>query len=189
MDNPLLIVGLGNPGPKYAANRHNVGFMVVDALVDRWRAPAPREKFQGLFTKATCSREEAVLLQPLTFMNLSGDSVQRAMRFFKIGLDRVIVVHDELDVPFGELRLKQGGGTAGHNGLKSIVQCCGGNDFLRLRFGIGRPRSSRPEGYVLSDFPAVERAELPDLVDRAADGVEAVLRHGPSAAMNRFNRR
>jgi len=115
--------------------------------------------------------------------------VQRAMRFFKVGLDRLLVIHDEMDLPFGELKLKQGGGTAGHNGLKSIVQCCGGNGFLRLRFGIGRPRSSRPENYVLSDFAAIERAELPDLVDRAAAGTEQVLRRGASVAMNRFNRR
>jgi len=180
---------LGNPGPKYAANRHNVGFMVVDTLRARWDAPALREKFQGLFSKASYRQEEAVLLEPMTFMNLSGDSVQRAMRFFKVPLSRLLVIHDEMDLPFGQLRLKQGGGTAGHNGLKSIVQCCGGNDFLRLRFGIGRPRSSRPESYVLSDFAAVEKAELPDCVDKAAAGVEAVLKSGQTVAMNRFNRR
>jgi PTH1 family peptidyl-tRNA hydrolase len=189
VDAPLLIVGLGNPGPKYADNRHNIGFMVVDALAERWSAPALREKFQGRFTKATHSREEAVLLEPLTFMNLSGDSVQRAMRFFKIPLKRLLVIHDEMDLPFGQLRLKQAGGTAGHNGLKSIIKCCGGNGFLRLRFGIGRPRSSRPEGYVLSDFASIERAELPDAIERAAVGVESVLTRGSAAAMNAFNRR
>jgi len=189
VDAPLLIVGLGNPGPKYANNRHTVGFMVVDALAERWGAPALRDKFQGMFAKACFARREALLLKPMTFMNLSGDSVQRAMRFFKVPLTNVLVIHDEMDLPFGQLRLKLGGGTAGHNGLKSMIQCCGGNDFVRLRFGIDRPRSGRPEGYVLSDFAAVERAELPDVIDRAAVGVEDVLRDGAALAMNRFNRR
>ena len=120
-------------------------------------------------------------------MNLSGESVQAAMRFFKVPLERVIVLHDELDLPFGTVRIKIGGGTAGHNGLKSIVQHGGGNSFVRLRIGIGRPRSGRPEGYVLSDFPAIERAELPDVLDGAVDMVASVLADGPQAAMNRHH--
>jgi PTH1 family peptidyl-tRNA hydrolase len=182
-----LVVGLGNPGTKYAGNRHNVGFMVVDALVDRWSAPALRDKFKGEFAKTDFGDRDVVLLKPQTYMNLSGESVQPAMQFFKIALGRVVVVHDELDLPFGEVRIKVGGGAAGHNGLKSIIQHGGGNGFIRVRVGIGRPRSGRPEGYVLSDFAAIERAELPDVLERAAVAVEGIVRDGPQKAMNRLH--
>lgn len=182
-----LITGLGNPGPQYEGNRHNVGFMVIDRLVDRWRAPSLRDKFKGEFTRSSFRGEEAVLLEPLTFMNLSGESVRPAMQFFKIALGEVIVIHDELDLPFGEVRIKVGGGAAGHNGLKSITQHGGGNGYLRVRVGIGRPRSGRPEGYVLSDFAAIERAELPDVLDRAAAAVEGILVDGAQKAMNRLH--
>jgi len=182
-----LITGLGNPEPQYEGNRHNVGFMVIDRLVDRWRAPSLREKFKGEFAKASFRGEDAVLLEPMTFMNLSGESVRPAMQFFKIALGEVIVIHDELDLPFGEVRIKVGGGAAGHNGLKSIIQHGGGNGFLRVRVGIGRPRSGRPEGYVLSDFAAIERAELPDVLDRAAAAVEGILVDGAPKAMNRLH--
>ncbi|MBW2507411.1 MAG: aminoacyl-tRNA hydrolase, partial [Deltaproteobacteria bacterium] len=135
-----LIAGLGNPGPKYANNRHNVGFMVVDELRRRWGASAFRDKFKGEFTKVRVGSDEVVLLKPLTYMNLSGESVQAAMRFFKVPLEQVVCVHDELDLEFGVVRLKVGGGTAGHNGLRSMVQHCGGPGFVRCRVGIGRPR-------------------------------------------------
>jgi len=184
-----LIVGLGNPGPKYAGNRHNVGFMVTDRLAERWRASDWREKFSGRFTKTTVGGEDVVLLQPLTYMNLSGESVQKAMRFFKIGLDELVVVHDELDHGYGEIRIKVGGGTAGHNGLKSIVQHGGGNGFTRIRFGIGRPRHGPVDKYVLSDFDSEERIETESLVERAADMAEAVVRDGTDGAMRKFHRR
>ncbi len=182
-----LVAGLGNPGTKYAGNRHNVGFMVVDALADRWSAPALRDKFKGEFAKADFGGRDVVLLKPMTYMNLSGESVQPAMKFFKVALGGVVVVHDELDLPFGEVRIKVGGGAAGHNGLKSIIQHGGGNGFVRVRVGIGRPRSGAVEGYVLSDFAAIERAELPDVLDRAALAVEGILRDGPQKAMNRLH--
>ncbi|MBO6939146.1 MAG: aminoacyl-tRNA hydrolase [Deltaproteobacteria bacterium] len=184
-----LIVGLGNPGPKYAGNRHNVGFMVTHHLAERWRAPAWREKFSGLFTKTTLGGEDVVLLEPMTYMNLSGESVQKAMRFFKVSLDQVVVVHDELDHPFGEMKIKVGGGTAGHNGLKSIVQHCGGNGFTRIRFGIGRPRHGAVDKYVLSDFSSEESIETDTLIERAADMAEAVVRDGTEKAMRKFHRR
>ncbi len=183
----FLVTGLGNPGAKYAGNRHNVGFMVVDALADRWSAPALREKFKGEFAKETFGGEDVLLLKPMTFMNLSGESVQPAMQFFKVDLARVVVVHDELDLPFGEVRIKVGGGAAGHNGLKSIIQHGGGNGFVRVRVGIGRPRSGRPEGYVLSDFAAIERAELPDVLEKAAKAVEGIVKYGPQKTMNRLH--
>jgi PTH1 family peptidyl-tRNA hydrolase len=182
-----LVVGLGNPGPQYAGNRHNVGFMVVEELASRAGGGPFREKFSGLFTKVSLGAEDVVLLKPETFMNVSGESVQKAMKFFKVPLKDVVVVHDELDLEFDAARIKKAGGAAGHNGLKSVMQHCGGDGFLRLRVGIGRPRSGRVEGYVLSDFDSSERAELPDVVARCANGVEAIVREGVGPAMNGFN--
>ncbi len=184
-----LIAGLGNPGPKYAGNRHNVGFMVVDELARRWGAPSFREKFKGEFTKVRVGDDEAVLLKPMTYMNLSGESVQAAMRFFKVPLDQVLCIHDELDLDFGVLRLKLGGGTAGHNGLRSMVQHCGGPDFIRCRVGIGRPARGRPEQYVLSDFSSLERVELPMVLELGGDMVETTIRDGVRQAMNRHHGR
>ncbi|MEM9193702.1 MAG: aminoacyl-tRNA hydrolase [Myxococcota bacterium] len=181
-----LVVGLGNPGPKYQGHRHNIGFMVVDALQGHWGAPDYREKFKGQFTKTALQGEDVVLLKPQTFMNLSGESAQKAMAFFKVDQDKVLVVHDELDLPFGTLRIKKGGGVAGHNGLKSMSQHCGGADYLRLRFGVGRPPRSGAS-YVLSDFSAAERAELPDLIALARAMVEETVLAGPASAMNRFH--
>ena len=180
----LLVVGLGNPGPKYAGNRHNVGFMTVDRLCERTKASAPREKFSGHFTKVDWHGHEVVLLRPSTYMNLSGESVQKAMSFFKVSLKDVVVVHDELDLPWQTVRIKVGGGHAGHNGLRSIVQQCGGQEFTRVRIGIGRPVHGMVESWVLADFDTASRAELPDVIDRAADMVEGVVKLGPTAAMN-----
>jgi PTH1 family peptidyl-tRNA hydrolase len=182
-----LVVGLGNPGPKYARNRHNVGFMVVERLAERAKNSDFREKFEGLFCKTQFRGHDVVMLQPMTYMNLSGQSVQQAMRFFRVSRQELVVVHDELDLPFGEFRLKVGGGTAGHNGLRSIVQQCGGQDFARLRVGIGKPRSGSVEGYVLGDFSSAEAADLPDVLDRAADCLGCLITDGVQVAMNRFN--
>ncbi|MFW6049882.1 MAG: aminoacyl-tRNA hydrolase [Myxococcota bacterium] len=185
-----LVAGLGNPGSKYAMNRHNVGFMVVDRLAERSRAGAFRDKFKGKLAKGRLGDTQVVLLKPMTYMNLSGESVAPAMKFFKVRLDRLVVVHDELDLPFGVLRIKEGGGTAGHNGLRSIVKHCGGGGFARLRMGIGRPSGKQPvEAWVLSDFDVSERAELDELLDRAAEALEVLLVEGVRAAMNRFHAR
>jgi PTH1 family peptidyl-tRNA hydrolase len=181
-----LVVGLGNPGRKYERNRHNVGFMVVDRLRAAHGLPDFREKFSGLFTKG----DALALLEPQTFMNLSGDSVQPAAAFLKVDPGEIVVVHDELDLPWGEVRLKVGGGHAGHNGLRSLIQRLGTPEFVRVRVGIGRP----PPGFrgdvadfVLADFDAMERAELPDVVDRAASAVDRVRKDGVAAAMNALN--
>jgi len=184
-----LIAGLGNPGPKYAGNRHNVGFMVADELARRWGAPSFRDKFKGEFTKVAVGDDDVVLLKPMTFMNLSGESVQAAMRFFKVPLDRVVCVHDELDLDFGVVRLKVGGGTAGHNGLRSMVAHAGGPGFVRCRVGVGRPARGRPEHYVLSDFNSLERVELGMVLELAADMVEMTVRDGARQAMNRHHDR
>lgn len=186
----LLVVGLGNPGRSYAANRHNVGFMVADELASAAGADSFRSKFNGEYTKVEMSGKEVVLLKPHTFMNDSGRSVQAAMAFFKPRIDQVLVVHDELDLPYGTIRLKAGGGHAGHNGLRSIMACIGAGDFGRIRFGIGRP----PPGfrgevadYVLSNFDSIERSELPDLLKKASETVLEVATRGLSAAMNVHN--
>ncbi|MFO0694905.1 MAG: aminoacyl-tRNA hydrolase [Polyangiales bacterium] len=184
----FLVAGLGNPGPKYAQNRHNLGFLVVERFADRFGAAPFKDKFKGRFTKAAVGPHDVVLLEPLTYMNLSGESVQPAMAFFRVEPGRVICVHDELDLPYGTVRIKVGGGAAGHNGLKSLIQHCG-QDFVRIRMGIGRPPKGSTESYVLGDFPAAERAELPDFLDRACDALEAIVRDGVGPAMNKHNQK
>jgi peptidyl-tRNA hydrolase, PTH1 family len=182
-----LVVGLGNPGSKYSGHRHNVGFMVVDRLAQAHAREPFREKFLGLFAKAALESGELGLLKPQTFMNLSGTSVQKAQSFFKLDIGQIVVVHDELDLPFGTLRVKQAGGTAGHNGLKSIVQHCGGPDFVRVRVGIGRPRSGSGERHVLSDFSQDECLELPNVLESASLAIGDIVLRGVQVAMNRHN--
>jgi len=184
----LLIVGLGNAGARYAAHRHNVGFMVVDRFAEQHAAPAFREKFSGAFGKLRVGDRDLGLLKPGTFMNLSGRSVQAALRFFKLELPALVVVHDELDLPFGTVRIKQGGGTAGHNGLASIVESCGSQDFCRLRVGVKEPGRGGAD-YVLSDFSAAQSAELPDVLERASAALADIVLRGVQAAMNVHNQK
>jgi peptidyl-tRNA hydrolase, PTH1 family len=188
----LLVVGLGNPGREYAAHRHNAGFMAVDEIARRIDADAFRPKFSGECARVEIAGEPAVLLKPLTYMNESGRSVQPAMAFFKVSPAELVVLHDELDIPFGEVRLTLGGGHAGHNGLRSIMSAVGTGDFGRVRLGVGRP----PPGfrgevadYVLSGFDAGERAALPDLIEKARAAVLDVARRGFGPAMNACNTR
>lgn len=188
----LLIVGLGNPGPRYARNRHNCGFEVLDGLRRRIDAPSWRDKFHGDFARATLGKDDVALLRPMTYMNDSGRSVQAAMTFFRVPEARLLVVHDELDLPFGTLRLKEGGGHAGHNGLRSIFEHLGSGDFHRLRVGIGRPPrgwSAEVADWVLSDFSAEERAELPAVVTKAVNALLDVGVRGIAAATNALNTR
>jgi PTH1 family peptidyl-tRNA hydrolase len=183
-----LITGLGNPGAKYAHHRHNVGFMAVERLREASGSPAYRQQFQGSFCKIQLGGEDVGLLLPGTFMNQSGRAVQQALHFFKIPRTDLIVVHDELDLAFGVLRIKVGGGTAGHNGLSSIVEQCGGQDFCRVRIGIGRPRSGPVEGHVLSDFSRDESQALPSVLERATAALTDVVVRGAGPAMNVHNR-
>jgi PTH1 family peptidyl-tRNA hydrolase len=188
----ILVVGLGNPGREYAAHRHNVGFMAVDELARRVGADAPRDRFSGTCARAEIAGEPAVLLRPMTFMNASGDSVQPAAAFFKIEPADIVVLHDELDLPFGDVRLKHGGGHAGHNGLRSIMERLGTGDFGRVRIGIGRPPPGfRGEvaSFVLSGFDPTERAALPDLLKKAGDSVLDIARRGFASAMKDRNTR
>jgi PTH1 family peptidyl-tRNA hydrolase len=187
-----LIVGLGNPGRAYEGNRHNVGFMTADDLRRAERMQDFKAKFSGVWTRGEIGGAPVAILEPQTFMNLSGDSVQPAVAFLKVATSDVVVVHDELDLPFGDVRVKVGGGHAGHNGLRSIMGRLGSPDIVRVRIGIGRP----PPGwrgevadYVLHDFDASERAELPDVLARACDAVRRVVKEGASAAMNVINQK
>jgi PTH1 family peptidyl-tRNA hydrolase len=185
-----LLVGLGNPGSRYAGNRHNAGFMVVDELWRRAGAPAPREKLGAQLSEATLAGEHVLFCKPQEFMNCSGLAVQRAAAFWKIPPAQAVVVHDEMDVPFGRLKLGFAGGTGGHNGLQSIIQEWGSPDFARVRFGIGRPPAQWDAAdYVLADFADDERRLLPDLIGEAADATETIVKRGLQAAMNRFNKR
>lgn len=188
-----LIVGLGNPGREYERHRHNIGFMVVEALLSRARAQLNQEKFAARVGQGTLAGERVLFVEPQTFMNLSGRSVAEAARFYKVPVADVLVIHDELDLPLGRLQLKAGGGSGGHNGLKSIVSSLGDEGFIRLRFGIGKPEGpnarERVAGYVLSNFDDGERRELDTLTDRAMDMTEIWIREGLSVAMNRFNRK
>lgn len=180
-----LVVGLGNPGPKYRKNRHNIGFMVVDELLRRAGA-STKEKFKGQWARVSLRGQDVVLLEPMTFMNLSGESVRGAADFFRVEVSNIVVVHDELDLPFGKVKVKQGGGHAGHNGLRSVTQHMG-SDYGRVRCGIGRPLSGAPAAWVLNDFPASDGPWVQQMVDTAADAVEAILAQGMAAAMNQFN--
>lgn len=166
-------VGLGNPGAKHALDRHNIGFMVVDAIADDHGFGSESVKFSGLARSGVIEGQKILILKPTTFMNKSGLSVQKAMAFFKVPLDRVTVFHDELDLAPGKVRVKMGGGLAGHNGLKSINQMCGGPDFQRIRLGIGHPgHKDRVSGYVLSGFAKDEinmRDDVCNGIGRYAD--------------------
>lgn len=184
----LLLVGLGNPGAEYAHNRHNVGFMVAERVRRRIAgAPAFREKFSGEIAKGTIDGTDFVVLRPLTFMNLSGRSVQRAAAFFQVPVGDIIVVHDDLDLPFETVRVKLGGGSGGHNGLKSVTELLGSPEYVRVRLGIGRPRQGSAEDYVLSDFDAMEAAELDGVLERATEAVMSIAKRGVGRTMNEFN--
>lgn len=182
-----LIAGLGNPGAKYDGTRHNIGFMVVDELARRFGAPSFQKSFNGLISKITVGADTLVLLKPQTFMNLSGQSVQGAMTFFKLPLERVIVVHDELDLPPGRLRVKEGGGHGGHNGLRDISKRVGG-DYIRLRLGIGRPEHKGDEAnHVLKPFTAAEGPVISQSIDYGADCIERMLKNGLKEAQAHFH--
>jgi peptidyl-tRNA hydrolase, PTH1 family len=185
-----LLVGLGNPGPRYARNRHNAGFMVLDELCRRAGAPAPRLKLGAELTEATLGGQRVLFCKPMEFMNCSGQAVQRAAAFWKIQPEKAVVVHDELDVPFGRLKLGSGGGTGGHNGMASIIQEWGSPSFARVRFGIGRPPAGWDTAdYVLADFADDERRQLAGIISEAADATETIVKSGLHTAMNRFNKR
>jgi peptidyl-tRNA hydrolase, PTH1 family len=184
------VVGLGNPGPRYERTRHNVGALVLDELLERTGSRLKSHKSGALVAETRLGGRPALLARPTSFMNESGRPVGALLRYYKLPPSRLVVVHDELDVHFEEVRVKLGGGTAGHNGLNSLVSHLGTKDFVRVRVGVSRPRhGADPADYVLSEFGSAERKELPFVIGRAADAVEAVLADGVERAMNATNTR
>jgi PTH1 family peptidyl-tRNA hydrolase len=186
----FLVVGLGNPGRQYQGNRHNVGFRIVDQLAARAGISSPREKYGAELFEIALGGERVLLCKPMEFMNLSGQAVQKLAGFHKIPAASTIVVHDELDVPFGRLKLAAGGGAGGHNGIRSVIAELGTPDFPRVRVGIDRPPPAwKGADYVLANFTGAEQKQLPEVIDLAADAVEEIVTRGLAAAMNKFNQR
>ena len=183
----LILVGLGNPGSSYQSNRHNIGFMAVDALAAAQRVGPFRSRFQGQAAEGLVEGERVVLLKPTTFMNDSGRSAGEALRFYKVGLDRLVVLHDELDLAPGKLRVKTGGGNAGHNGLRSITALCG-NDYRRVRLGIGHPGDKAlVHGYVLSDFFKGERPWVETLCDAVGRDAPLLVKGEDASFQNKVH--
>lgn len=195
MSDITVVVGLGNPGPAYAGNRHNIGHMVVDELARRARVRFAAHKSRAAVAAARLGilpgaipGPRVILAKPTTFMNTSGGPVKALLDYYDLTPDELVVVHDELDVPFDEIRLKKGGGEGGHNGLKSISKSLGTQDYQRVRVGVGRPPGRMdPADYVLKDFRSSERLDLPILIADAADAVESLIKDGLSAAQQRFH--
>lgn len=182
-----LIVGLGNPGEEYAKTRHNMGFRVVDELAHRWGLRFQRGKWRSLVAAGSAHGQSIVLLKPQTYMNDSGQAVGGAVAFYKLAPGDLLVVYDEIDLPLGRLRLREQGSHGGHNGVRSIIQHLHTQEFPRLRVGVGRPQRGDAADHVLSTFRKHEQPIADELVQRAADAVEVVLKDGLVAAMNRFN--
>jgi PTH1 family peptidyl-tRNA hydrolase len=183
-----LIVGLGNPGPGYAGHRHNAGYLVADELARRMGGRFRTGKFRAATVDGRLAGRAATVAKPLSYMNESGGPVAGLRGYYRLPPGQIVVIHDELDLPFGSIRLKLGGGDNGHNGLRSVTASLGSRDYYRVRFGIGRPPGRMdPAAFVLRDFSAAERKEVPFLIDRAADAVEALLSTGLLAAQNAFH--
>jgi PTH1 family peptidyl-tRNA hydrolase len=187
-DERWVIAGLGNPGPEYAGNRHNAGYMVADVLAARMGAAFKRDSSGAAVAVGRLAGVPVTLGKPRSYMNRSGGPVAALLGFYKVPAGRVLVVHDELDVPFGAIRLKLGGGDNGHNGLRSVTAALGTRDYYRARLGIGRPPGRMdPATFVLRNFSITERKQLPGLIERCADAVEALLCRGLAAAQNEFH--
>ncbi|NLG99895.1 MAG: aminoacyl-tRNA hydrolase [Chloroflexi bacterium] len=185
---PYLLVGLGNPGREYRENRHNAGFMVIDKLCKETGISLSRMQSKALVGVGTIEGKRVVLAKPQTFMNLSGQAVGGLVRFYKIPLEQVLVIYDDLDLPFGTIRLRPGGGAGGQKGVASVIQHLGTQDFARIRVGIGRPPGQRDaSGYVLQDFSASEQKILDEILDRAAAAARVFVAEGLDIAMNQYN--
>ena len=182
-----LIVGLGNPGRKYAGNRHNVGFQCLDRLAEAWGLSFSRRKHKALLAQGEMAGLKVILGKPQTFMNLSGEAVERMARFYKVPPESILVIYDDFDLPVGRIRLRPEGGSGGHKGMKSIMEHLGTNGFPRLRVGIGRPTHGDPVDYVLGDFAPDEQIAIEEAYERVVSAVELWLAEGIAAAMNRYN--
>lgn len=182
-----LIVGLGNPGKRYEKTRHNIGFMALEKLAARLKIDLKQKSFEALWGKGAVDGQNVLLAEPQTFMNLSGTAVRQLQSFFKMDISNLIVIHDDLDLPFGSVRLKAGGGTAGHKGLASIESNLGTSGFMRVRLGIGKPvDKSRIEGYVLEPFRKEEQELLSDVISRASDASAEIVLNGLQQAISKY---
>jgi PTH1 family peptidyl-tRNA hydrolase len=182
-----LIIGLGNPGRKYASNRHNVGFQCLDRLAEARGLSFSRRKHKALLAQGEIAGLKIILAKPQTFMNLSGEAVERLARFYQVSPENILVIYDDLDLPLGKIRLRPEGGSGGHKGMKSIIEHLDTNGFPRLRVGIGRPTHGDPVDYVLSDFTPDQRITIEEVYERAISAVELWVAEGIEAAMNRSN--
>jgi len=183
-----LIVGLGNPGEEYRYTRHNIGFVVVDRLAQAYQIPLDKHKFDVVFGRNKVGSRGVILARPMTFMNRCGPAVRDLTRFFKFNTQEVLVIHDDIDLVFGKIKIKQKGGDGGHNGVKSLIEAWGSGSFTRLRIGIGHPQTQQAvRAYVLGRFDAQQEALLEDLISTAQDAVETILLKGVREAMNQFH--
>ncbi|MEQ9619904.1 MAG: aminoacyl-tRNA hydrolase [Deltaproteobacteria bacterium] len=184
----ILVAGLGNPGSEYASTKHNIGFLAVDEIGSRVGIELNKKKFYGSYGKGFFNKEKLILLKPETYMNRSGESVSSAANFYHIPSEKIIVVHDEMDLPTGSVRIKAGGGSAGHKGINSIIQRIGDREFIRVRIGIGKPEEkSGGASHVLARFEKNKRDIVQDSILRAADAVLDIIENGVERAMNKFN--
>ena len=185
-----LIVGLGNPGREYHWTRHNLGFLLLDELSREHQIPLGRRGLKSVYGRGRIARAEVILAKPQTYMNLSGEAVQRLLHFFKIPPQDLVVLHDDLDLPWGKIRIRIGGSSGGHRGIVSIHGAIGSEDFIRFKIGIGRPEAPGrdPADYVLDPLPEAEKEELKAILKRGAEAVETLLSRGPQEAMNRFHK-
>lgn len=187
-ENTFLIVGLGNPGREYKDNRHNVGFMLIDRLSVRLNARLSRVQARALVGTVNYEGNKLIFAKPQTYMNLSGQSIQGLAHFYKVPLENMLVAHDDLDLPFGAIRIRPGGGPGGQKGVASTIERMGSKDFRRLRIGIGRPPGRMdPAAYVIQDFPKSDQTMLSEILERAADATLTFITEGLNAAMNKFN--
>jgi peptidyl-tRNA hydrolase, PTH1 family len=185
-----IIVGLGNPGNQYRTSRHNVGFQVLDRLAELNHIPIRTKRFRSLYGTGRINLQQVVLSKPMTFMNRSGEAVKKTADFFHLKMEDLVVVHDDLDLPFGRLRFKQRGGDGGHQGIHSIIERMGGNSFLRLKVGIGRPPEGMdPADYVLDVFDKTEQCLLDQILSQAAESLKVALMEGLQKAMNQFQKK
>lgn len=185
-----VIIGLGNPGVHYRGTRHNIGFQVVDRLAEIHHILISTKRFKSLYGTGWIDSQKVVLAKPMTFMNRSGEGVKKAIHFFQVGIEDVIVIHDDLDLPLGRLRFKRRGGDGGHQGVRSIIESMGKNTFLRLKVGIGRPpQGMDPTEYVLTSFDEIEQSYLEGILSRAAASLRVMLLEGIETAMNRYQKK
>ncbi|HUN55188.1 MAG TPA: aminoacyl-tRNA hydrolase [Smithella sp.] len=183
-----LIIGLGNPGSRYQYTRHNIGFMVLTKIAARWEVDLKQKSFDALWNRGKIAGQNVIFAMPQTYMNLSGNAVRKLFAYFKVDINNLIVIHDDIDLPFGSVRLKTGGGDAGHKGLKSITTCLGSADFMRIRIGIGKPSDkSRVEDYVLEKFGKEESPLLQEIIETAALAAEDIIASGMQQAMAKYH--